>query len=133
MKHILIILTASLLLFSFLIKQKELVGIWKLTNANDPSKFSDTWELKENQTFNELKQCCEGSNIDSLISDETGTWTLKKDTLIITGTGEMHKGEKIIYPKPQTMKFLTKKQDKHFLLTPIKKGIIQNITLKLEK
>jgi hypothetical protein len=127
-----LLLFISFSCFSQVLKP-QLVGVWDLTNANNPKHFTDTWELTENDVFNELKWCCEASKTDSLIADENGSWVIKNDTLIITVTNEMQGGKKTIYPKPQIMKLFIKKENSYFLLYPFKNGKKEEIVLKLEK
>jgi len=94
--------------------QGDLLGIWTVTDFNNPNRFEDTWEFKSNGVFNELKYI---SDLDTIMApDENGTWNVKDNELLITVTGEHHNGNQLIYEKPQVMKFeISRKEDEYIL------------------
>ena len=129
MKHLLIISTASLLLFSFVIKQNELVGIWNINNQNNSTEI---WELKNDSTFNELEPCYPENSYKTLIPVKNGSWTLKKDTLTLTFRSEIIGKKHIKFPRPPVMKLIIQKENSHFLLYPLNNRLKKQIILKME-
>jgi hypothetical protein len=81
------------------------VGIWKVTDYDNPSKFEDFWELKENGVFNELKNGHEELKKDTLVADESGTWKYESDSLFLTVTSEITNGKRENYKTPQYLNF----------------------------
>lgn len=81
----------------------NLVGIWTITDFNDPDQFEDIWEFTAAHIFNELKYPFDGA--PNLVPDETGTWLLLGEGLQITITGEDINGTQENYETPQVMEF----------------------------
>ena len=108
----------------------NLVGVWILTDYNNPDRFKDTWEFTTDNIFNELKFKADGDT--PLVPDENGTWLLKGEKLTITVTGEDTRGEQKLYKKPQILEFeITKRGEDYVLSVPVDGGASDGKTTKL--
>ena len=93
----------------------NLIGIWVVTNYDNPNTFKDYWEFKSDGTFNELKYKTEGGD-NSLTQDENGSWILNKNHLNITVTQEEHNGKQVLYEEIQSLEFLIFTEGKDYIL-----------------
>lgn len=92
----------------------NIVGVWTLTDYNNPNKFENTWEFTTDNVFNELKYKSDGDT--TLVPDENGTWLLEGKKLTITVIGEDVNGEQKLYEKPQILELEVIKKGENYIL-----------------
>jgi hypothetical protein len=140
MKNILTILVLSITLIGYNQSKDttnsknskiKLVGIWILTDFNQPDKFEDIWEFTSNNIFNELKFKADGDR--TLVPDGNGTWILKENKLTITVIGESFNGKKNLYKKPQVMHFELSKEGDDIILIVVRTGKTDVLRLTKKK
>lgn len=110
--------------------QIDIVGIWTLTELNNPNKFENTWEFKSDNVFNELKYKTDGDT--NLVPDENGTWSLENTTLKLTITGEKINGKQKLFEKPQILKFDVSKKGTNYILNVINRKVRVKNPIKLQ-
>jgi hypothetical protein len=133
MKQIAFFLFVFLSISGFSQTDTDLIGRWVVTDYSNLESSEDFWEFTSDGVFNELKDSSEGNKPVELIPDETGTWELDSNKLIIKVIGEKSNGLYKEFDKPQILKFELMKHQGFFILRFIENsGSNRENTLQLK-
>jgi len=100
-----------------IVTEFEMIGIWILTDFDQPEKFRDFWEFTSDGIFNELKYKSDSDT--TLVSDESGTWNIINGKLKITVTREDTGGQQKKYSQAQIIEFEISKEVEDIIIYPI--------------